>query len=155
MNFLLPHSLHREHVCLSSWERLRWTWGRKGSAPISPLSSLLCTESWTAHTQIKVTASAGRKNPGKHTLFVRGLTCHMWKWNHPHTLLHLWPTVLSLSRPHAEEPGTGADWAAEETSRTGEILTSLLRCAKGVFSEASSTQTTQSHAGMTEPKHIQ
>lgn len=58
--------------------------------------------------------------------------------------------VLPLSRPHAEEPGAGADRAAEETSRTGEILVGLLCCPEGVFPEASSTQATQSHAGMTD-----
>lgn len=54
---------------------------------------------------------------------------------------------LSVSRSHAEEPGTGADRAAEETSGAAEILSGLLCCSEGVLTEASCTQTTQSHAG--------
>lgn len=53
----------------------------------------------------------------------------------------------SVSRSHTEEPGTGADRAAEETSGAGEILSGLLCCPEGVLTEASCTQTTQSHAG--------
>lgn len=52
-----------------------------------------------------------------------------------------------MSRSHAEEPGTGADRAAEETSGAAEILSGLLCCPEGVLTEASCTQTTQSHAG--------
>lgn len=54
---------------------------------------------------------------------------------------------VSMCRSHAEEPGTGADRAAEETSGAGEILSGLLCCPEGVFTEESGTQTTQSHAG--------
>lgn len=58
------------------------------------------------------------------------------------------PLPLSMSRSHPEEPGTGADRAAEETRGAGEILSGLLCCPEGVFTETSDTQTTQSHAGM-------
>lgn len=51
-------------------------------------------------------------------------------------------------RSHIEEPGTGADRAAEERSGAGEILSGLLRCPESVFTAASSTQATQSHAGV-------
>lgn len=61
-------------------------------------------------------------------------------------------TALSMSRSHTEEPGAGADRAAEETSGAGEILSGLLCCPEGVFTEASGAQTTQSHAGMMDTK---
>lgn len=57
-----------------------------------------------------------------------------------------------MSRSHTEEPGTGAYRAAEETSGAGEILSGLLCCPEGVFTEASGAQTTQSHAGMMDTK---
>lgn len=57
-----------------------------------------------------------------------------------------------MSRSHTEEPGAGADRAAEETSGAGEILSGLLCCPEGVFTEASGAQTTQSHAGMMDTK---
>lgn len=55
-----------------------------------------------------------------------------------------------MSRSHTEEPCTGADRAAEETRGAREILSGLLRCPEGVFTEASGTQATPSHAGMME-----
>lgn len=61
-------------------------------------------------------------------------------------------TALSMFRSHTEEPGAGADRAAEETSGAGEILSGLLCCPEGVFTEASGAQTTQSHAGMMDTK---
>lgn len=57
-----------------------------------------------------------------------------------------------MFRSHTEEPGAGADRAAEETSGAGEILSGLLCCPEGVFTEASGAQTTQSHAGMMDTK---
>lgn len=57
-----------------------------------------------------------------------------------------------MCRSHTEEPGAGADRAAEETSGAGEILPGLLCCPEGVFTEASGTQATPSHAGMKDAK---
>lgn len=61
-------------------------------------------------------------------------------------------TVASIIvfRSHAEEPGTGADRPAQETSGVGEVLPRFLRCPERVLPEESSTQTPQSHTGTTE-----
>lgn len=58
----------------------------------------------------------------------------------------------TLFRSHIEEPGAGADRAAEERSGAGEILSGLLRCPESVFTAAGGTQATQSHAGMVNTK---
>lgn len=56
-------------------------------------------------------------------------------------------TFGKMSRSHPEEPGTGADRDAEETSWAGEVLPGFLCCPEGIFTEASGAQTAQSHAG--------
>lgn len=58
-------------------------------------------------------------------------------------------TFGKMSRSHPEEPGTGADRDAKETSWAGEVLPGFLCCPEGVFTEASGAQTSQSHAGKT------
>lgn len=69
-------------------------------------------------------------------------------WKHfrfPHTV-----ASIILLRSHAEEPGTGADRAAKETSGAGEVLSRLLRCPERVLPETSGTQTPQGHTGTTD-----
>lgn len=56
--------------------------------------------------------------------------------------------LISESRSHTEEPGSGAHRADEETGGPGEILPGLLCRPEGILTETSGTQTTQSHAGM-------
>lgn len=68
------------------------------------------------------------------------------------TIMHLWfhpmTRSVSASRSHPEELGPGAHRAAEETRGAGEVLPGLLCCPEGILTEASGSQTAQSHAGM-------